>query len=109
MRAGSLKYRLALQSKRKGIYPRNQMGEERYVWSTYDTVWAGLRTTSGGESANTMANETQATQRVVWEIRYHQAVRPSHRIYYTKQEIAKFTASASTDESTGFRRASSRD
>ena len=100
MRAGRLNQRIELQAKTSGVYQGNQMGERRYAWETYDTVWAGEKNTRGGESVNSVANETQATREVVFEIRYHSSVTEGHRIHKTVTLSGTFTADDSTDQLT---------
>ena len=77
MRIGKLRHRVALQAVSSD---QDGYGEASRVWSTYATVWAGIRTLSIEESENAQQVSGRATHEV--KIRYNGNINIEDRIVF---------------------------
>lgn len=71
---GELNKRAELQSST----PTMDYGEETLTWTTYATVWAGIKPVNASES--TVADQVGATATHRIKIRALSTVKPSHRV-----------------------------
>jgi len=75
MRAGRLQDRIALQAP---VETTNDQGGLVETWLTYAELWAARRAPTGGE--RTVAGGADARLSQVFEIRYDDRVRSTHRV-----------------------------
>ena len=78
MRAGSLDRKVTLQ--RFTVTQDEMSGEEIQAWAELATVWANVRQASGGEYLK--ANQVQAVQRTVFQIRHYPGLTMLDRVIY---------------------------
>lgn len=77
MRAGVLRHYIALQHYDE---TRDAAGGVTKTWTTYDSVWAALRTLSGRERDIAQQERTTLTHEIT--IRYRDDLQPDDRIVY---------------------------
>ena len=80
MNIGKMDKRVSLQSKVAANPAQNALGEPQYTWTTYATVWAGIKPLQGRE----MESAKQYHEKIDYQIkiRFRAGVTGDHRVLF---------------------------